>query len=126
MTKNEFQEIVKMLEKKVGRTMPDGVRQTYWNDFKSMDFETVKHELSKMKTATDKNGTPQIQAVIEGASEELTSEVNQLLNTLLTTEAGNYVIQTLEKFLAHKNKDDWAKEKKKYFQENNYTNISLN
>lgn len=124
MTKNEFKEIVKIMEKQVGRNMPEDVQAVFWGDMGNWDFETVRQQLSQIKT--DDNGNPLVNVVINGASEELTKEVNEMLNTLLTTEAGDYVMKALEKFVSYKNKEEWKKEKKEYFKSNNYTNISLN
>ena len=104
--------------------MPDNVRKTYWDDFGHRDFETIVQQLRAIKT--DENGMPEISVFVEGASEELTSEINSIMKTLLTTEVGGYVCEAMEKFFAHKNKEKWEKEKKKYFKENNYSSLSLN
>lgn len=124
MNKNEFQEIVKILENKIGQTMPDHIRKMYWNDFGHRDFETVVQQFRAIQA--DENGMPDISVVVEGASEELTSEINNVMTTLLTTEVGDYVFQAMEKFFANKNKEKWEKEKKEYFKENNYSSLSLN
>jgi hypothetical protein len=122
MTKNEFKEIVNILEKKVGDTMPNHIRDKYWDEFGDKDFESTKQLLSENKFNSDRK----VEIVIEGASEELSNEVNQLLDILISTEVGAYALTALEKFLAHKNKEEWAKEKKKYFIENNFKSLSLN
>ena len=124
MNKNEFQEIVKILENKIGQTMPDHIRKMYWNDFGHRDFETVVQQFRAIQA--NENGMPDISVVIEGASEELTSEINNVMTTLLTTEVGDYVFQAMEKFFNNKNKEKWEKEKKEYFKENNYSSLSLN
>ena len=128
MTKNEFQEIVKMLERKIGRTMPERIQKTYWDDFGHGDFETIMQNLTQLKT--DENGIPISMIVIEGATSEMNKKVNDLITTLFNTEAGDYVKDLLVQFIEHEHKQDWEKkwkkEKKEYFRKNNYRTFSLN
>ena len=124
MTKNEFQEIVKMLEKKVGKTMPERIQKTYWDDFGHRDFETMMQQLSELET--DEKGNPIAMVMIEGATKEMNKKVNDLIMTLFNTEAGDYVKDLLIKFLEHEHKEKWKQEKEKYFKENNYRSFSLN
>ena len=99
MTKNDFENFIDFMEKKMGEKCPSVVRHAYWALYKDRDFEEVMTSISKMSKEDQQEGV------------ELGRQVEILLQMMADTKAGEIVYSIIYDLIKQNDKSKRSDQK---------------